>query len=293
MNEKSAGLKFRLALEKCKPLQIVGTINAYCAMLAEDAGHEAIYLSGGGVANASYGLPDLGITNLKDVIVDVERICNATNIPLLVDIDTGWGGALNISRTIKAMEKAGAAAVHLEDQVSQKRCGHRPNKEIVSQEEMVDRVKAAVDAKVDTNFVIMARTDALALEGLDAAVERAVACVEAGADAIFPEAILDLNQYRRFSESVNVPILANITEFGKTPLFNCQELADSGVSMVLYPLSAFRAISKAALEVYQAIAINGDQRAVLEKMQTRAELYKVLGYHAYEEKIDALFSVKK
>ena len=293
MNEKSAGLKFRLALEKCKPLQIVGTINAYCAMLAEDAGHEAIYLSGGGVANASYGLPDLGVTNLNDVIIDVERICNATNIPLLVDIDTGWGGALNISRTIKAMEKAGAAAVHLEDQVSQKRCGHRPNKEIVSQEEMVDRVKAAVDAKVDTNFVIMARTDALALEGLDAAVERAVACVEAGADAIFPEAILDLNQYRRFSESVNVPILANITEFGKTPLFNCQELADSGVSMVLYPLSAFRAISKAALEVYQAIAINGDQRAVLEKMQTRAELYKVLGYHAYEEKIDALFSVKK
>ena len=292
MNEKSAGLKFRLALEKCKPLQIVGTINAYCAMQAEDAGHEAIYLSGGGVANASYGLPDLGVTNLNDVIIDVERICNATSIPLLVDIDTGWGGALNISRTIKAMEKAGAAAVHLEDQVSQKRCGHRPNKEIVSQEEMVDRVKAAVDAKVDTNFVVMARTDALAREGLDAAVERAVACVEAGADAIFPEAILDLNQYRRFSESVDVPILANITEFGKTPLFNCQELADSGVSMVLYPLSAFRAISKAALEVYQAIAINGDQRAVLEKMQTRAELYKVLGYHAYEEKIDALFSVK-
>ena len=292
MNEKSAGLKFRLALEKCKPLQIVGTINAYCAMLAEDAGHEAIYLSGGGVANASYGLPDLGVTNLNDVIIDVERICNATSIPLLVDIDTGWGGALNISRTIKAMEKAGAAAVHLEDQVSQKRCGHRPNKEIVSQEEMVDRVKAAVEAKVDTNFVVMARTDALAREGLDAAVERAVACVEAGADAIFPEAILDLNQYRRFSETVDVPILANITEFGKTPLFNCQELADSGVSMVLYPLSAFRAISKAALEVYQAIAINGDQRAVLEKMQTRAELYKVLGYHAYEEKIDALFSVK-
>ena len=292
MNEKSAGLKFRLALEKCNPLQIIGTINAYCAMLAEDAGHEAIYLSGGGVANASYGLPDLGVTNLNDVIIDVERICNATSIPLLVDIDTGWGGALNISRTIKAMEKAGAAAVHLEDQVSQKRCGHRPNKEIVSQEEMVDRVKAAVDAKVDTNFVVMARTDALAREGLDAAVERAVACVEAGADAIFPEAILDLNQYRRFSESVDVPILANITEFGKTPLFNCQELADSGVSMVLYPLSAFRAISKAALEVYQAIAINGDQRAVLEKMQTRAELYKVLGYHAYEEKIDALFSVK-
>ena len=292
MNEKSAGLKFRLALEKCKPLQIVGTINAYCAMLAEDAGHEAIYLSGGGVANASYGLPDLGVTNLNDVIIDVERICNATSIPLLVDIDTGWGGALNISRTIKAMEKAGAAAVHLEDQVSQKRCGHRPNKEIVSQEEMVDRVKAAVDAKVDTNFVVMARTDALAREGLDAAVERAIACVEAGADAIFPEAILDLNQYRRFSESVDVPILANITEFGKTQLFNCQEIADSGVSMVLYPLSAFRAISKAALEVYQAIAINGDQRAVLEKMQTRAELYKVLGYHAYEQKIDALFSVK-
>ena len=293
MTKQSPGALFRKALEKHKPLQIVGTINAYCAMLAADAGHDAIYLSGGGVANASYGMPDLGITSLNDVIADVERICNATDLPLLVDIDTGWGGALNISRTIKAMEKAGAAAVHLEDQVSQKRCGHRPNKEIVSQEEMVDRVKAAVDAKVDTNFVVMARTDALAREGLDAAVERAVACVEAGADAIFPEAILDLNQYRRFSESVDVPILANITEFGKTPLFNCQELADSGVSMVLYPLSAFRAISKAALEVYQAIAINGDQRAVLEKMQTRAELYKVLGYHAYEEKIDALFSVKK
>ena len=289
MNTQSPGSLFREALKNHKPLQVVGTINAYCAMLAEDAGHDAIYLSGGGVANASYGLPDLGITSLNDVITDVERISNATEVPLLVDIDTGWGGAFNIARTIKAMEKAGAAAVHLEDQVSQKRCGHRPNKAIVSQAEMVDRVKSAADAKLDDDFMIMARTDALAVEGMDAAIERAIACAEAGADAIFPEAIVDLEQYRQFANAVSVPILANITEFGKTPLFNCQELAEVGVAMVLYPLSAFRAMSKAALDVYQTIAINGDQNAVVDRMQTRTELYEVLGYHAYEEKLDALF----
>ena len=285
----SQGAKFRQALKDNNPLQIVGAINAYCAMLAQDAGHKAIYLSGGGVANASYGLPDLGITSLNDVIADVERISNASEIPLLVDIDTGWGGAFNIARTIKAMEKAGAAAVHLEDQVAQKRCGHRPNKAIVSQVEMVDRVKAAVDARTDDDFVIMARTDALAVEGMDSAIERAIACVEAGADAIFPEAINELGQYKQFADAVKVPILANITEFGQTPLFNCEELAGQGVGMVLYPLSAFRAMSKAALDVYQTIAINGDQKAVVDKMQTRMELYEVLGYHAYENKLDALF----
>ena len=285
----SQGAKFRQALKDNNPLQIVGAINAYCAMLAQDAGHKAIYSSGGGVANASYGLPDLGITSLNDVIADVERISNASEIPLLVDIDTGWGGAFNIARTIKAMEKAGAAAVHLEDQVAQKRCGHRPNKAIVSQAEMVDRVKAAVDARTDDDFVIMARTDALAVEGMDSAIERAIACVEAGADAIFPEAINELGQYKHFADAVKVPILANITEFGQTPLFNCEELAGQGVGMVLYPLSAFRAMSKAALDVYQTIAINGDQKAVVDKMQTRMELYEVLGYHAYENKLDALF----
>lgn len=285
----SQGAKFRQALKDNNPLQIVGAINAYCAMLAQDAGHKAIYLSGGGVANASYGLPDLGITSLNDVIADVERISNASEIPLLVDIDTGWGGAFNIARTIKAMEKAGAAAVHLEDQVAQKRCGHRPNKAIVSQAEMVDRVKAAVDARTDDDFVIMARTDALAVEGMDSAIERAIACVEAGADAIFPEAINELGQYKHFADAVKVPILANITEFGQTPLFNCEELAGQRVGMVLYPLSAFRAMSKAALDVYQTIAINGDQKAVVDKMQTRMELYEVLGYHAYENKLDALF----
>ena len=285
----SQGAKFRQALKDNNPLQIVGAINAYCAMLAQDAGHKAIYLSGGGVANASYGLPDLGITSLNDVIADVERISNASEIPLLVDIDTGWGGAFNIARAIKAMEKAGAAAVHLEDQVAQKRCGHRPNKAIVSQAEMVDRVKAAVDARTDDDFVIMARTDALAVEGMDSAIERAIACVEAGADAIFPEAINELGQYKHFADAVKVPILANITEFGQTPLFNCEELAGQGAGMVLYPLSAFRAMSKAALDVYQNIAINGDQKAVVDKMQTRMELYEVLGYHAYENKLDALF----
>jgi len=289
MSRQTPGARFRRALEENSPLQIVGAINAYCAMLAEDAGHKAVYLSGGGVANASYGLPDLGITSLNDVITDVERITNASDLPLLVDIDTGWGGAFNIARTIKAMEKAGAAAVHIEDQVAQKRCGHRPNKAIVSQQEMVDRIKAAVDARQDESFVIMARTDALAVEGMEAAVARAVACVEAGADAVFPEAMLELDQYRIFAEAVKVPVLANITEFGATPLFNCRELAAVGVAMVLYPLSAFRAMSKAALEVYQTIAVDGDQKAALRLMQTRAELYEVLGYNVYEEKLDKLF----
>jgi methylisocitrate lyase len=293
MNSLSAGAKFRKALAENHPLQLVGAINAYCAMLAEDSGHKALYLSGAGVANASYGLPDLGITSLNDVIHDVERICGASELPLLVDIDTGWGGAFNIARSIKAMERAGAAAVHIEDQVSQKRCGHRPNKAIVSQVEMVDRIKAAVDAKSDSDFVVMARTDALAVEGMESAVERAVACVEAGADAIFPEAILELDQYRQFAEAVKVPVLANITEFGATPLFNCEELAEKGVSIVLYPLSAFRAMSKAALDVYQTIAIAGDQKACVEKMQSRTELYEVLGYHVYEQKLDALFESEK
>ncbi|MBL6746717.1 MAG: methylisocitrate lyase [Pseudomonadales bacterium] len=289
MTTLSAGKRFREALAANNPLQIVGTINAYCAMLAEDAGHKAIYLSGGGVANASYGLPDLGITSLNDVIADVERITNASGLPLLVDIDTGWGGAFNIARTIQAMEKAGAAAVHIEDQVAQKRCGHRPNKAIVPESEMSDRIKAAADAKRDDDFVIMARTDALAVEGMEAAIARAVTCVDAGADAIFPEAILNLAQYKEFAEAVDVPILANITEFGKTPLLNCQKLGEAGVAMVLYPLSAFRAMSKAALEVYETIAINGDQTAVVSKMQTRDQLYEVLGYHSYEQKLDKLF----
>ena len=284
------GQKFRLALSESQPLQVVGTINAYSAMLAESVGHQAIYLSGGGVANASFGLPDLGITTLADVTEDVQRICNATELPLLVDIDTGWGGAFNISRTIKNIEKAGAAGVHIEDQVSQKRCGHRPNKSIVPKFEMIDRIKAAVDGKKDSKFIVMARTDALAVEGIDAALDRAIACVEAGADAIFPEAILDLEQYRLFTETLDVPILANITEFGKTPLYTCDQLRDAGVSIVLYPLSAFRAMSKAALNVYQTIANNGSQTEVVNLMQTRDELYETLNYHAYETKLDKLFS---
>ena len=284
------GEKFRLALSENKPLQVVGTINAYCAMLAESAGHHAIYLSGGGVANASFGLPDLGITTLADVTEDVQRICNATDLPLLVDIDTGWGGAFNISRTIKNIEKAGAAGVHIEDQVSQKRCGHRPNKSIVSKSEMIDRIKAALDGKKDSKFVVMARTDALAVEGIDAALDRAVGCAEAGADAIFPEAILDLEQYKLFTETIDVPVLANITEFGKTPLYTRDQLRDAGVSIVLYPLSAFRAMSKAALNVYQTIADKGSQTEAVNLMQTRDELYETLNYHSYEKKLDELFS---
>ena len=284
------GEKFRLALSENKPLQVVGAINAYCAMLAESAGHHAIYLSGGGVANASFGLPDLGITTLADVTEDVQRICNATDLPLLVDIDTGWGGAFNISRTIKNIEKAGAAGVHIEDQVSQKRCGHRPNKSIVSKSEMIDRIKAAVDGKKDSKFMVMARTDALAVEGIDAALDRAVGCVEAGADAIFPEAILDLEQYKLFTEAIDVPVLANITEFGKTPLYTRDQLRDAGVSIVLYPLSAFRAMSKAALDVYKTIADKGSQTEAVNLMQTRDELYETLNYHSYERKLDKLFS---
>ena len=284
------GEKFRLALSENKPLQVVGTINAYCAMLAESAGHHAIYLSGGGVANASFGLPDLGITTLADVTEDVQRICDATDLPLLVDIDTGWGGAFNISRTIKSIEKAGAAGVHIEDQVSQKRCGHRPNKSIVSKSEMIDRIKAAVDGKKDSKFIVMARTDALAVEGINAALDRAVGCVEAGADAIFPEAVLDLEQYKLFTETIEVPVLANITEFGKTPLYTRDQLRDAGVSIVLYPLSAFRAMSKAALNVYQTIADKGSQTEAVNLMQTRDELYETLDYHSYETKLDKLFS---
>lgn len=292
-NVLTPGARFRAALAANSPLQVVGTINAYTAMLAERAGHRAIYVSGAGVANASFGLPDLGVTSLNDVVTDVARITGASDLPLLVDIDTGWGGAFNIARSIREMERAGAAAVHLEDQVAQKRCGHRPNKAIVSQVEMVDRVKAAVDARSDQDFVIMARTDALAVEGMDAAIERAVACVEAGADAIFPEAMTELEQYRQFTEAVNVPVLANITEFGATPLYNCQDLAEVGVAMALYPLSAFRAMSRVAEEVYGSIREQGDQSQVVERMQTRDELYEVLGYHAYEEKLDALFGQQK
>lgn len=289
----SAGKKFRQALADNKPLQIVGTINAYSAMMAKAIGHQAIYLSGGGVANASYGLPDLGMTSLNDVIVDVQRITSACDLPLLVDIDTGWGGAFNIAKTIKDMEKAGAAAVHMEDQVAQKRCGHRPNKEIVSTAEMVDRIKAAVDARTDPDFFIMARTDAFAQEGLEKAIERAKAYVAAGADGIFAEAVKTEEHYRAFSEALDVPILANITEFGQTELWNKEELGEWGAAMVLYPLSAFRAMNKAAETVYTAILKNGDQKAVTDMMQTRMELYDYLGYHEYEQKLDALFAEGK
>ncbi|WP_311567376.1 methylisocitrate lyase [Photobacterium arenosum] len=284
------GQRFRQAVADNHPLQVVGTINPYCAMMAKQVGHQAIYLSGGGIANASYGLPDLGITTLNDVTEDVRRITAACDLPMLVDIDTGFGGAFNIARTIREMERAGSAAVHMEDQVAQKRCGHRPNKAIVSQAEMVDRIKAAVDARQDDSFVIMARTDALAVEGMDAAIERAIACVEAGADMIFPEAMISLEQYRQFVDAVKVPVLANITEFGATPLFSCEELAAQGVDMVLYPLSAFRAMNKAALNVYQHLMTDGHQRNVVEQMQTREELYDYLGYHEYEQKLDKLFS---
>ncbi|RUO23257.1 methylisocitrate lyase [Aliidiomarina iranensis] len=285
----SAGAKLRQAIAQEQPLQIVGTINAYTAMMAERVGHKALYLSGAGVANASFGLPDLGMTSLNDVCEDIRRITGATDVPLLVDADTGWGGAFNIARTVKEMTRAGAAGFHIEDQVAQKRCGHRPNKEIVTQGEMVDRVKAAVDARTDEQFLIMARTDALQQEGLEAAIERAQACVEAGADAIFAEAVHTLEQYQAFTTALNVPVLANITEFGATPLFNKDELAGVGVKMVLYPLSAFRAMNKAALNVYENILAKGDQKDVVESMQTRAELYDFLNYHSFEEKLDSLF----
>lgn len=292
-NVKSAGALLRQAIKDNHPLQLVGTINAYTAMMAERVGHKALYLSGAGVANASFGLPDLGMTSLNDVCEDIRRVTGATELPLLVDADTGWGGAFNIARTVKEMTNAGAAGFHIEDQVAQKRCGHRPNKEIVSLEEMVDRVKASVDARTDENFFIMARTDALQQQGLDAAIERALACEAAGADAIFAEAVYTLEQYQAFTKVLKVPVLANITEFGQTPLFNKAELAGVGVDMVLYPLSAFRAMNKAALNVYESILANGDQKAVVDSMQTRAELYDFLNYHSYEQKLDTLFANKK
>jgi len=289
----SAGLRFRQAVEQNQPLKVVGTINAYTARMAKAIGHQAIYLSGGGVAANSLGMPDLGISSLEDVLTDVRRITDVCDLPLLIDVDTGWGGAFNIARTTRSVIKAGAAAMHIEDQVAQKRCGHRPNKEVVSQGEMVDRIKAAVDARTDDNFVIMARTDALAIEGEEAAIERAVACVEAGADMIFPEAMKTLDQYQRFKDAVKVPILANITEFGHTPLFTSDELSAQGVDIVLYCCSAYRAMNKAAETVYQSILQNGHQKAVLDIMQTREELYGYLDYHSYEQKLDQLFSEDK
>ena len=285
----SAGARFRAALEAEKPLQIAGTINAYSAMLAERAGFKAIYLPGAGVANASHGLPDLAMTTLNDVCEDIRRIASATDVPLLVDADTGWGGAFMIARTVREMTWAGAAGCHLEDQVAIKRCGHRPGKALVATDEMNDRLKAAVDGRIDESFVIMARTDAHAVEGHQAAIDRASAYVEAGADMIFAEALTTLGEYRRFTDVIKVPVLANLTEFGKTPLYKTNELADVGVAMTLYPLSAFRAMSEAALNVYQTIKSDGTQQAVVDTMQTRMELYDVLGYQAYEDKLDALF----
>ena len=289
----SAGSKFKQAIANNHPLQVVGTINAYTAMMAEKMGHQAIYLSGAGVANASFGMPDLGMTSLDNVLEDIRRITGASDLPLLVDADTGWGGAFNIARTVKEMTKAGAAGFHIEDQVAQKRCGHRPNKEIVTQAEMVDRIKAAVDAKTDSDFYIMARTDAFQKEGLNAAIDRAAACVEAGADAIFAEAVHDLADYQAFTKALNVPVLANITEFGQTPIYTKEQLSDVGVQMVLYPLSAFRAMNKAALNVYSAILNEGSQQSQIENMQTRAELYDFLDYHSYENTLDSLFSANK
>jgi methylisocitrate lyase len=293
MTERSTpGARFRSAVAEEKPLQCVGAINAYHARLAEATGYRSLYISGGGVAAGSCGIPDLGITTMEDVLTDLKRITDVTELPVLVDIDTGWGGAFNIARTIRSMIKCGAAAVHIEDQVQQKRCGHRPGKAIVPQAEMVDRIKAAVDARTDPDFVIMARTDSLAVEGMPSAIDRACACVEAGADMIFPEAITELNQYREFVDAVKVPVLANITEFGSTPLFTTEELASTGVSIALYPLSAFRAANAAALRVYETLREEGTQQNVLETMQTRADLYHYLGYHDFEQKLDALFATE-
>lgn len=286
---ESAGKKFRHAVAENQPLQVVGTINAYTARMARNVGHKAIYLSGGGVAANSLGMPDLGISTLDDVLIDARRITDVCDLPLLIDIDTGFGGAFNIARTIRSVIKAGVAAVHIEDQVAAKRCGHRPGKSIVSKSEMVDRIKAAVDARTDEDFVVMARTDALAVEGMQSAVERAVACVEAGADMIFPEAIKSLEQYTEFKNAVGVPILANITEFGHTPLFTTPELGTAGVDIVLYCCSAYRAMNKAAHDTYVSIMENGHQKEALANMQTRNELYQHLGYHEYEEKLDELF----
>ena len=285
----TAGTKFREALKLNSPLVIPGAINAYSGILAEKAGHKAIYLSGGGVAAASYGMPDLGITSMDDVLIDVKRISNATSLPLLVDIDTGWGGAFNISRTIKEMINAGCAAVHMEDQLSQKRCGHRPNKSLVSSNEMQDRIKAAVDGRHDESFFIMARTDALASEGMSGAIDRASSYVEQGADGIFLEAVTSLEDYKEFKNAIDIPLLANITEFGKTPLFTKEELEGVDVDMILYPLTAFRAMSKAAEKIYISLAKEGTQEGLLDIMQTREELYEYLNYHSYEEKLDSLF----
>jgi methylisocitrate lyase len=288
-NESSAGARLRAAVEAERPLQVVGTINAYAALLAARAGFRAIYVSGAGVANASFGLPDLGMTSLEDVCEDVRRITGARSLPVLVDADTGWGGAFNIARTCAQLIKSGAAGMHIEDQVAAKRCGHRPGKALVDQGEMVDRIKAAVDGRTDPQFVVMARTDAHAVEGQKAALERAAAYVEAGADMIFAEALRTIEEFRQFASSVRVPVLANITEFGQTPLFTAAELGSAGVRLVLYPLSAFRAMSKAALSVYQQVRTQGTQKGVLDLMQTRTELYDVLGYQAYEAKLDELF----
>ncbi len=292
-NTLSAGAKFRAALAAEKPLQVVGAINAYAARMAEATGFRALYLSGGGVAANSLGLPDLGISTMDDVLIDIRRITEASTLPLLVDADTGWGGAFNIARTVRSFTKAGAAGMHIEDQVQSKRCGHRPGKEVVPIEEMTDRVKAAVDARQDGGFVIMARSDALQSHGLDAMIERLAACVHAGADAVFPEAITDLQMYRKVRDAVNVPVLANITEFGKTPLYTREELGAVGVDIVLHCCSAYRAMNRAALEVYEAIRRDGTQKNVVGAMQTRDDLYKYLDYHAYERKLDALFAADK
>lgn len=292
--QASAGARFRAALAEEQPLQVIGAINANHALLAQRAGFKAIYLSGGGVAAGSLGLPDLGISGLEDVLIDVRRITDVCDTPLLVDVDTGFGSsAFNVARTTKALIKAGAGAMHIEDQVGAKRCGHRPNKEIVTQQEMVDRIKAAVDARTDDDFVIMARTDALAVEGLESAIERAIACVEAGADMIFPEAMTELPMYKQFAEAVGVPVLANITEFGATPLYSVDELREVGVGLVLYPLSAFRAMNKAAQNVYEAVRRDGTQKNVVDTMQTRMELYESINYHDFEQKLDALFAQGK
>jgi methylisocitrate lyase len=289
----SAGARFRAALAPESPLQVVGAITAYAGLMAKRVGYNALYLSGGGVAANSLGMPDLGISTMEDVLTDARRIVDATQLPLLVDIDTGWGGAFNIARTIRSFERLGVAAVHMEDQVGQKRCGHRPGKEVVPKEEMVDRVKAAVDARTDRDFVLMARTDAAAAEGLDSAIERAVAYVEAGADMIFPEAMKTLDDYRKFKAAVKVPILANLTEFGATPFFTVDELRSANVDIALYCCGAYRAMNKAALGFYETVRRDGTQKAYVPQMQTREELYDFLGYHAYEDKLDELFAVKK
>ena len=286
----SAGARFRAAVAEESPLQVMGAITAYAGLMAKRTGYRALYLSGGGVAANSLGMPDLGISTMEDVLIDARRIVEATGLPLLVDIDTGWGGAFNIARTIRSFERAGVAAVHMEDQVGQKRCGHRPNKEVVPKQEMVDRVKSAVDGRTDAGFVVMARTDAAAVEGIDSAIERAVAYVEAGADMIFPEAMKTLEDYRKFKDAVKVPILANLTEFGSTPFFTTDELRGAGVDIALYCCGAYRAMNKAALNFYETVRREGTQKNIIDTLQTRSELYDFLGYHAYEEKLDALFS---